>query len=405
MLQAQPSLQEERARLHSAEAKLDEARARLLPRVEVEAFTSYGLLRPVYERDYPRVAHRLFAAHSFAPAGAVDVSSTLSVRDWIERRSSAVGVKAARSTLNMRQDALVTNLSLAILQVVTSERLAERSEIGLRAARERVQLVQRMFELGRSSALDVSRMRQDELEAQSAALLANESILAAREVLGAAVGSTDAVGIAPSFDLHAFEQRRGTLPGCQPIRDVAERPEVVAAYNREQQASVALEAARAAYLPVLEVSLSYGARYNEVAAPVLPEPQPILHRWTAMVGITWRLWDGGLRAAAESVSTAAVGIAKAQRRAVELEVARRRGSLRRAVELAESKLELAHHDRDTARHADELAQGAYELGRLSVLDLVDTARRLRAAESVITLEELTLLQTQLEQQLFMARCS
>jgi outer membrane protein TolC len=126
--------------------------------------------------------------------------------------------------------------------------------------------------------------------------------------------------------------------------------------------------------------------------------------WSIGAVLSVPIWEGGARAGlvrerrgAETQSQAAL---EATRREVAFEVAR----ARRGVQVAEALVSSAQNGRALAAQLDAMTRRAFEVGRGSSLELVESAAALRQAEILLATREFELVQARLLAQVTEARC-
>ena len=92
-----------------------------------------------------------------------------------------------------------------------------------------------------------------------------------------------------------------------------------------------------------------------------------------------------------------------------LEGARRNATVqitqaRRSVDVAEDSRRVAEQSRDLAKETERLARVAFQAGTGTSLDLIESGRRLREAESQLALREFGLVQARISALLALSRC-
>jgi outer membrane protein TolC len=388
--------------LESAQANIDRAEGRwrqslaaLLPNSRFSASVSYDLRNPD-RAVLPGSGAPL--ADGTVPLGAGTVSLTQSLVDlgaWRGLASAEASQRSAEASLQDVRRRLTQGLSRTLVAVVAAERAAELNRVGLRQALERAALVQRTLELGAATQLDVARTRQDVELARQSLISGDEQLRRAREALGLALGFDQGVGVSPRFQLQGLVAE--TQNSCTPLQGVNERPDLVAARAQIDSARESRRQASAGYLPTLGLASNLSAYTTE------PGPGRV-STWSISAVLSVPIWEGGLRgglvrerAGAERQAEQAL---ERTRREAELEVAR----TRRGVEVAESLVKTAAEGRALAEQTDRLTRRAFEIGRGSSLELVQSAAALRQAELALALREFELVQARLEGFLTEARC-
>jgi outer membrane protein len=149
------------------------------------------------------------------------------------------------------------------------------------------------------------------------------------------------------------------------------RPEAAAFEAQVRQQEATLGASRSGYWPSLGVSTGLSE-----AGPALPD---LTWNWNAQATLSWSLFAGGLTSAQVREAEATLESVKAQRDAFRLEVRLELEQARLAVRSAKSKLVAAGEALDNARQRLRLAEGRYQTGAGSIIELGDSQLALNAA--------------------------
>jgi outer membrane protein TolC len=126
--------------------------------------------------------------------------------------------------------------------------------------------------------------------------------------------------------------------------------------------------------------------------------------WTIAGVLNVPLFDGGARYGALR-ETRALADEAVQR----LEGARRNAIVqieqaRRGVEVAEQSRRVAEQARDLARETERLSRISFQAGTGTSLDLIESGRRLREAETQLAVQEYGLVQARIAALLALSRC-
>ncbi len=333
-----------------------------------------------------------------APLGTATASLTQAVVDvsaWRGLSSAEASQRSAEASLQDVRRRLSLGLSRTLVAVVAAERAAELNRLGLRQALERAALVQRTLELGAATQLDLARTRQDVELARQSLISGDEQLRRAREALGSALGFDQAAGVNPGFNLQGLVTQ--TQTSCAPLKNVSERPDLLAAQAQLESSRDSRRQASAGYLPTL------GLTSNLSALTTDPGPGRVA-TWSIGAVLSVPIWEGGSRgglvrerAGAEKQAAATL---ERTRRDVEFEVAR----TRRGVEVAEALVKAAAEARSLAEQTDQLTRRSFEIGRSGSLELVQSAAALRQAELALALREFERVQARLDAFLTEARC-
>jgi outer membrane protein TolC len=397
-------LESARAGVERAEGRWRQSLAALLPNARFSAGVGYDILNPdtpVAPGSGAPVGGGQPPANGRAPTaplGTGTVSLTQSLVDvgaWRGLSSAEASQRSAEANLQDVRRRLTLGLSRTLVAVVAAERAAELNRVGLHQALERAALVQRTFELGAATQLDMTRTRQDVALARQALISGDEQLRRAREALGLALGFEHGVGVSTGFNLQGLVAE--TRSTCAPLQSVEERPDLVAARAQTESARDSRRQAAAGYLPTV------GLSSNLLALTTEPGPGRV-STWNISAVLSVPIWEGGLRGGLvrerTGVERQAEQAQERARREVELEVAR----ARRGVEVAEALVKTAAEGRALAEQTDQLTRRSFEIGRSNSLELVQSAAALRQAELALALREFELVQALLDGFLTEARC-
>ncbi|MCY1017583.1 TolC family protein [Pyxidicoccus sp. MSG2] len=390
--------------LRGAEAGVERASGRwrqalssLLPNARAQAGVAHDLLNP----DVPSGVNPGAAGDgrtATTPVGTLTATLTQSVVDlsaWRGLSSTRAAEKSAVASLQDVRRRLTLGLARTLVATVAAERAAEINRVNLRQALERAALTQRSFELGAGNQLDVVRVNQDVAVARGALVAGDEQLRQAREALGFALGFGQAMGVDPAFNLQGLVDQ--TRKECSALDGLDSRPDLVAAKAQVESARESKRQAAAGYLPTLGVSSTL---YGLTTSPGLGH----FATWNVAAVLSVPLWEGGGREGLvrerAGVETQAAAALESARRDVELEVAQ----ARRGVDVAEALVKTASESRDLAERTDRLTRRAFEVGRGSSLELVQSASALRQAELTLVLREFESVQARLDAFLTEARC-
>jgi outer membrane protein TolC len=171
----------------------------------------------------------------------------------------------------------------------------------------------------------------------------------------------------------------------------AARAQLHSARDSRQQAT-------AGYLPTLSLNSNLNGYTTSNPAPAT------LTTWSLVAVLSVPIWEGGLRGGLvrerRGIEQQSAETLESTRRNVEVEVAR----AKRNVGVSESLVKTSAASRELAAKTDQLTRRAYEVGRGSSLELVQSGAALRQAELSLALREFELVQARLDAFLTEARC-
>lgn len=249
----------------------------------------------------------------------------------------------------------------------------------VKALEEHLQQMRLLYDAGRATELDVSRV-------QSRVAVARVSLvqirgaedgthLALTTVLG--VPSTTALVLADIVDTKTPE----SLPGAEQLvtEAFASRPEVVIATEGAAVAAARVEVEGSALWP--QVSLRFGYNYDRPNQRYFPAHDRFDGSWDISAILSWTAWDWGvtyygMKAAQAEASASARNVDEA-RDAVRLDVERQR----QGYTTAAAKITAARQALSSAERAYDSAKILFGAGRADSLDVLDAATELTRARS------------------------
>ncbi len=376
-----------------AEAQTRAALAQYLP-----SLTSTGVM-----------THQLLTSAGIYLSGASASASSTTLVGNLQIQQALVNVQqfdqisidelnedAARLSVDDKKRLLALSLANQIVAVVTVERSAEITRVGLRVALEQLEIARRKEALGAANGLDVVRAEQNAANARATLVSGDESLREAREALGLALGVPEETGVAPDVNVDGLAQN--AMDSCRVVKDVDERPDIAAARTSVDVAKRNLRNVYYQFLPTLSAQ---SAMTYVSPAPAFGSPNPT---WNvqAVLSIPW--FDGGLRYAGLRNARASQDIA-----AQNLEAARRQAIIqveqtRRQLEVAVQSDKVAGEQRDLAAKNDTMTQTAYMAGQGTSLELVTASEAHRQAELNLALADFNVVKARLLAGLALATC-
>ena len=303
-------------------------------------------------------------------------------------------VELARLSFADRRRAIAVAVVASMLTTLAAARVAELNRIGLRAALERLALVQTRQQFGQGTALDVDRAHQDVEASRALIISSDESLRQSREALGVALGSPLAVAAPGDLELEQFEA--AVARTCRLNDEIERRPDVRAARLRVDVAERAVRDAELQLAPSLNVSsqLSY-------ASEAVLGPKAL---WSVQGVLTVPFYDGGVRYGAMRDARAAVEQARQALLSARLDAIVGAAQAQRAVGVLQSSRDVARQQRELAQRIDQRTRDGYAQGLGTSLDMVISAQALRQAETSLALLEFQVGQARATAVLTNAEC-
>ncbi|HET9595253.1 MAG TPA: TolC family protein [Anaeromyxobacteraceae bacterium] len=284
-------------------------------------------------------------------------------------RSAREAEAAAREDLAAARHDVDADVRAAFFGALAAEELVQVADDTIAQMQKHLDFAQASLEVGRRTRFDVTRAQVDLTNARIQKIQADNGVATARASLAAAVGEAvgDARLVAP-----AEPEGPDPVPAEASRQALERRPELAALARRIAAADASVGAARSAWYPVLAGNGQLGWRGEDL---------PLVRNWQVGVTLTWPFLDGGADLARVQESRAALEGTQAAREAEVLQI-------RAEVEQAALAVIEAHARRDAAavlvgqaRENLELAEGRYQAGVGTIIELADAQAALSGARA------------------------
>ncbi|MCK6573590.1 TolC family protein [Myxococcota bacterium] len=362
-----PALMQSRAATRAARARVDQARSGLLPQVQAQA--SYGR-----------------ATDNFSATGAAAAAPGAGESDFETRGSWQFGVQATQllwdfgRTTGRRDAAAATARAQEMNESVTWQQIA----LEVRSAFIDAQAQQRLLTVARETLANEDRHLEqitafigagtrppiDLLQARTAHANARVALVAAENAAAVARARLDrAQGVSTPTTTPLDEALVPALPGEDAAPDVllveaaGASPELRAVEARLQALRETLGADDAGFWPVLDATtgLTEGG----------PELAGMVWNWSGSLRMTWALYQGGLTTAQVEASRAELTALEADRAALTQALRLRVEQARLGVRAGKAALSATEEALLAARERLRLAEGRYETGLGTAIELAD----------------------------------
>lgn len=359
----QPQLRQSRAGTEAAAARADAARSPLLPQLSATGSYLRGTSRP--------------GAGGAVPTGTWSFGGKVTQLVWDFDQTSG-RYRAARAGADAQRDTEVATRLQVDLGVRTAFFTARAAKALLAVAREtltnqeaHLRQIQGFVEVGTRPEIDLAQARTDRANAQVQLINAENGYDVSRAQLNQAMGYEGPT---------TYEVADETLPpvaGEERSTDellgeaLQARPDVAAFASqiRAQQATVS--SVEGGWYPTLGLA----AGLNET----VPEGSADFLNWSASATLSWSLFQGGLTEAQAREARANLESLSAQQAALRQSVRLEVDQARLAVRAARAATGAAAEALLNARERLRLAEGRYQAGSGSVLELGDAQLALTAA--------------------------
>jgi outer membrane protein len=374
-LEHQPAVLSARALTDAAAGRVEQARAAYLPQITGSA---------VYQRVHGTSSSRPLTTTTPTIAGTATVGAVTTRPSTYDLYSAGLSAtqliwdfgqtiqrtRAASATREAQQAAEHTARIQAALAVRRAFFQAQAQKALIRVGQETVknqerhlQQIQGFVTQGIRPQIDLAQARADLANSRLTLITASTGFATARAQLNQAMGLT-----APS-NYDVADEELAEVPGENEPLDrllrtaVASRPELVTLERQRRAAELTLSAIRGAYGPAL--TALGGVSESGLALDELGT------NWNVGVNLSWPIFQGGLthgqvREASANLRAAALQIT-AQELSVRVEV--EQASL--GIQAAKTGLDAATEALTNARERLRLAEGRYESGVGSIIELSD----------------------------------
>jgi outer membrane protein TolC len=368
-LETQPSIQARLFDYAAARYRVDQALSRLLP--QVTASWSAGEIQVAT----PTVGagggnRRGFVDTSLAQIALsqvlFDFGKTLAATE-AQRKLAAVAledIEVQRQLIALTVKEAYTNILFAQRLILVQQQALERAELNLRSARG-------FFEVGTRPRSDVARAEVDVANARVDLIRARNAEQLARVALNTAMG----------IDVDTPTQVQDNL-AYEPVRfdrtevraeALSQRPEYRQAKLRVETADAIVRQTVRNFFPDLTGTSAYGgarSTFEEV--------------WEIRLALTWTIADGGNRLAQMREARVNLEGFQARVRALELDILREVEQSQINVTEAEERIGAAQTAVTSAQENFRLAQGRFDAGVGTILELTDAQLELTRAQNIET---------------------
>jgi multidrug efflux system outer membrane protein len=331
--------------------------------------------------------------------GSIDLRQPLiNIAAWYGVGTAKDREQGAKLSSANTERTLLATAALAAVATITADRVADSSRGSLLGALSTLDLTERRAALGAASAVDVLRADQEVSLSRAQVVSTHESLLMARETLGAALGDTTAWGVSPNVQMDDLERTASTI--CQPVESIEARADIRSAAVAAAAAKRDRTAVDYLFVPTLDLISSVGyINYT----PRSPNGEHFT--WTVGGQLRWLLFDGGDRYGQQRQAEAAANGAEDTLIQAKRDATVQLTQADRAIAVAQTNLNVSLHARDLAQNFARLSRIAFVNGSGTSFDLVDSAKKLREAEIDLHVKEFGVLQARLTAYLGHANCS
>ncbi|MBI4013053.1 MAG: TolC family protein [Candidatus Rokubacteria bacterium] len=279
-------------------------------------------------------------------------------------------LRFSEEELERVRDVVVVNVRQAYYQLLQAQRLVAVADAQVGRADLNLRSAQGFFEVGTKPKSDVTKAEVEVANARVAQIRARNLVQFNQVNLASTLG-LEATTPLQIQDILNYEPI-SIDPAALRTEALANRPELAQARARIDAARAQLAGAWAGYLPDLTVTGSYGAAASD----------PPLHEvWSITGNLSWNLFQGFFTQSRVAETQALTDAARANYDALELQVRLDVEQAYIAVVDAAERIAATAKAVESARENLRLAQGRYDAGVGTILDLTDAQLSLTNAEA------------------------
>jgi outer membrane protein len=365
--QNQPQLPQARAGTEAAQARADEARAPLLPQLTGSA-------------GYRRATANLPGIpESTSSVNVWRLDATLSQLVWDFGQTTGRWEAARESATSQQASERATRLQvLYSVRAAFFTARAGRDLVGV--ARETLQnqeahlrQVQGFVEVGRSPEIDLAQVRTDRANSEVQLIQAQNGYETAKAQLNQTMGIEGPTDYEVADDTLAAVEGEDSPIEALLAQALPRRPDVTALEAQVRSQRATLGSVRGGYWPSLGLAAGAGDVGPEVNGPAMT------WNWSAGATLTWNLFQGGLTSAQVREAEANAAGLEAQLASLQQQVRLDLEQARLPVRAAKAALKAAGEALFNARERLRLAEGRYQTGSGSIIELGDAQVALTSA--------------------------
>jgi outer membrane protein TolC len=358
------------ARLTQAQQATSKARAGYLPNLTA----SGGYTRNAFEIVIPENIV-LQPLNQFG--GQVELRQALLAPSlWTDIQAASQSERLAELNTEAQRREILFMIAQTYYAAAAQQEVLRAQERLLELNQAREKETQVRLQLGTVTQAALLRAHLDKTRAEQDLIRARNALASSKLALATLLQRE------PDFELAAPPEPQ--LPVLQ--EDLAkkaleQRPEVAAARQGVELAETQRRGVGLSYLPALGLSAAFRAGNAQAFTGQYT-------MWLVSLGISWTIWDGGLREA---------NLRQQSARVVEADVLRQLSEARTREEVARSKLELenslanrakAEDALRTARETHRLIEASFKVGQATYLEVTDANSALTSAEVGLVSERL-----------------
>ena len=366
-LEAQPLIQATLYDYAAARARVREALAPLLPQLAGTASATQSSSTSTSKGGTKTVSTSSLADTFLAQVQLsqllFDFGKTLAATQATRKLAevSAEGVELQRQLIALAVKEAYTNILLAQRLIRVQEQALERAELNLTSAKG-------FLDVGTQPLSTVVRAEVDVANAKVGLIDARNALRTARVALNTAMAieASTPTEIRDNLEYEPITLDREALR----TEALRQSPEYRAAKLQSSAAEANVQVASRNFLPDVSGVGSYGGTRPELN-----------QTWSLGLAFTWTIFDGGRLIAAHQEAKANLGAANARIKAAELALLQNLEQAEIAVEATQERIQAAQVLITSAQENFRLAQGRFDVGVGTILELTDAQLALTQAQN------------------------
>jgi outer membrane protein len=368
-LESQPSIQARLGDYAAAAFRVDQEFSRLLPQLSASwtaaRSQNVGTIGGISTNGQ---AERTWTTSSSGPR--ISLSQVLFDfgKSWastdVARRLAEVALEDTelqRQLVTQTVKESFTNINFAQRLIRVNEQALQRADLNLRSARG-------FFEVGTRPKSDVTRAEVDVANARLDVIRARNAERLARVALATAMGLPATTPL--QIEDNLIFQPVSLDPARLLEEALRQRPESRQARLQADAAEGRVRRARRDFLPDITGDGFYGAQRTDLSEV-----------WELRLSLNWSIFDGGNRIARYREAKANLDAAQARVRATELDVSREVEQAQNNVIESQERIQAAQVAVTSAQENFRLAQGRFDAGVGTILELTDAQLALTLAQN------------------------
>lgn len=368
-LTSQPLLRQAQAQSSAAEARADIARAPLFPQVNANATYQRATANFVARRGALPTQTTTGAAPNFNTFDfwTFGITASQVIYDFGQARgrwhAAEANAEGQRESARAARLSTVLNVRTAYFQARAQKSMVLVSRETLANQERHHEQIKGFVELGARPAIDLAQARTDVANAKVQVITTENAYATAKAQLNLAMGAPQPI----DYDV-ADETLAPIGEEDQPLDTLVQvavtaRPELMALNKQVQAQELQLRAVRGAYGPTLGASTGLTEQG--------PQLDNMRWNWNVAVSLNWNVFQGMLVPAQVREAESNLTVVKAQRDAVDQQLRLEVEQARLAVRSTKGSLLAVEEALVNARERLRLAEGRYQTGAGSVIELAD----------------------------------